>query len=338
MNPNTDNNEEFDFDESDFDDAHNKKIRKGKKKFSIHILFFIIVGALFLFAVIRLFIWNKGKASDYDPNEDTTEFDTEPLDYIQPLSSNQLVGKVDDSITTILCLGNSPFADDGENNALTKALEKEMNATCVNASFADSFQSQKNATYDESYPVDGISLYQVTKAIITGDFTTVENAAEAVSGEAKKQALSIQQIDMTKIDAIAIMYDLSDYIDKRPATDPNDENNLLTYSGALNASIEMIQEKYPYIRIVILSTPASGKTIDNFYVDGNVQDLGNGTLIDYMGHEINVAMSNGVSFIDTYFGAINVENREELLKDDYHLNEKGASAIAGRFNKLIALD
>ncbi len=327
--------DEFD---DDFQNTNRKNRKEKKKKPSIHTIFFIIVGLLFIFALYRLFAWNKGKDSGYDPNEDTTEFDTEPLDYIQPLSSNQLAGKVDDAMTTILCLGNSPFADDGENNALARALGEEMNATCVNASFANSFQSQKNADYDASYPNDGISLYQVTKALTTGDFSIVDSAAAAVSEEAKSKAQAIQSIDMTKIDAVVIMYDLSDYTDLRPVIDPNNADNLLTYCGALNASIKMVQEKYPYIRIIVLSTPACGKTIDDFYVDGDIQDLGNGTLVDYMGHEINVAISNGVSYIDTYFGAINVENRDELLKDDYHLNENGAAVIAKRFHQLITLD
>ena len=35
--------------------------------------------------------------------------------------------------------------------------------------------------------------------------------------------------------------------------------------------------------------------------------------------------------VDTYFGVINVENRDKYLVDDYHLNEKGIQAIAQRF-------
>jgi len=42
-------------------------------------------------------------------------------------------------------------------------------------------------------------------------------------------------------------------------------------------------------------------------------------------------MENGVSFIDNYYGVINVENRDEYLVDDYHLNEKGIEAVANRF-------
>ncbi len=331
--------EEIKFDDSEFEDIDKThKIKHGRRKISLHTIFFIVIGCLFLFAIIRLAIWNIGKESGYGPNEDTSEFDTEPLDYIQPLQKAQMDGKPVDDTLTILCLGNAPFADEGENNPLANALADAMDATCINASFADSFQSQKNASYSDDYPADGISLYQVTKALTSGDFSTVNKAAAAVSEEASAKAKSLAAIDMSTLDAVVIMYDLSDYVDLRPVMDPGDANNLLTYCGSLNASIQLIQEKYPYIRIVILSTPASGKTIDDFYVDGDIQNLGNGTLVDYLGHEANTAISNGVSLIDTYFGVINVENRSQLIKDDYHLNEDGAKAIAARFEKLITLD
>lgn len=330
--------EEFEFDDSEFEDIDKThKIKHGQKKISAHTIFFIVIGCLFLFAVIRLAIWNIGKDSGYDPTEDTSEFDTEPLDYIQPLEKSQLDGKPVDDTLTILCLGNAPFADDGMNNPLAFYLSQTMDATCINASFADSFQSQKNADYSGDYPADGISLYQVTKALTSGDFSTVKEASKKISEEASKKASSLESIDMSTLDCVVIMYDLSDYMDLRPAFDPGNADNLVTYCGALNASINLIQEKYPYIRIVVLSTPASGKTVDDFYIDGDKQDMGNGTLVDYMGHEVNTAISNGVSYIDTYFGVINVENRVDLLKDEYHLNDEGAKAVADRFAKLITL-
>jgi len=78
--------------------------------------------------------------------------------------------------------------------------------------------------------------------------------------------------------------------------------------------------------------------VDDYYVDGDIHDLGNGTLSDYLAFEAEAAISCGVSFIDTYFGVINVENRDQYLVDDYHLNEAGCNAIADRVKKLIVLN
>lgn len=336
------------FDENEFDEELFEQFNEGKKdeeepsgkkRWNGHLIFFAIAGCLFLFAIVRLVIWNRGVDSGYDPNEDTSEFDTEPLDYIQPLNSTQLEGKPDDGVTTIFCFGNSPFADNGSENALAKAIGKRYDANVINVSFPDSFQSVKLTNFDsEECPEDGISLYHVTNALVNGDFSMVDTAAAELSDEVKQQAAYLKTVDFSTADMVIIMYDIMDYIDHRPVIDPNDATNLLTVTGSLQASVQMIQEKYPYIRIVVLSTPACGKTIDGYYVDGDVHDLGNGTLTDYLGYESITATSCGISFIDTYFGVINVENRDQYMIDDYHLNEAGCDAIADRVAKLIHLN
>ncbi len=335
------------FDENEFDDElfeqfnEDRKEEKvpDKKKWNVHFFFFAIVGCLFLFAIVRLVIWNRGVDSGYNPNEDTSEFDTEPLDYIQPLNSTQLEKKPDDGVTTIFCFGNSPFADNGTDNALAREIGERYDATVINASFPDSFQSVKLTNYNaEECPEDGVSLYHVVNALTTGDFSMVDSAAAQLSDEVKQQAEYLKTVDLSTADMIVIMYDVMDYIDHRPVMDPNNPENLLTTTGSLQASVKLIQEKYPYIRIVALSTPACGKTVDDYYVDGDVHDLGNGTLSDYLGHASIAATSCGISFIDTYFGVINVDNRDQYLVDDYHLNEDGCNAIADRIAKLIILN
>lgn len=337
---NFDENDLFDDElfEGSFDNSEEEEGKRNQKGFRNHYIFFAIVLILLIYAIVRLVIWNKGTDSGYDPNEDTSEFDTEPLDYIQPLNSEQLAKKTDDGVTTIFCMGNSIFADNGEDNALAKEIALAYNAEIVNASFADSLKAQFNPEFNSSEPRDGISLRAVTEALVTGDFSTVDKAAAAISEEAVQKAEYLKTVDLSKADMLVIMYDLHDYIEHRPVLDPGYTSNPITVAGALESSIKLIQEKYPYIRIVVLSTPASGKTIDDFYVDGDIQDLGNGTLVDYLGHEANICMSNGVSFIDTYFGVINVDNRDQYLVDDYHINEAGAKAIADRIQKLIVLN
>ncbi len=337
-----------DFDENEFDDAlfeEYNTIRReeeledtGKRNWTGHIIFFAVVACLFVFAIVRLIIWNQGVDSGYDPTEDTSEFDTEPLDYIQPLNSDQLKNKPDDGVTTIFCFGNSPFADNGADNKLAKAIGQRYDANVVNCSFPGSYQTIKFVEEGKEFDENGISLYNVVNALVTGDFTEVDKAAEELSSEVEDQAAYLKTVDLSTADMIVIMYDINDYIDFRPVTDPGDPENLLTFTGSLQASVKMIQEKYPYIRIVVLSIPASGMTVDDYYVDGDVHDLGNGTLSDYLGHEVSTATSCGISFIDTYFGVINVDNRDQYLVDDYHLNEAGCNAIADRIKKLIVLN
>ena len=330
--------DDFEFDDEDFGDIDNSSIKRGRRKSRGHVIFFAAAGIILFAVIISLVLWNRGTIIHIDPNEDTSEFDTEPNDYIQPLTNEQLEGKPDDGVLTFLTLGNSPFSDSGSSNALANALATENSATVINCGIADSLQSRSNPIGDDSAAKDGISLYDVVDALTSSDVSKVISSAEEVSGEAYECAQRLAGIDMSAVDCIVISYDLSDYIEHRNIYNPLDEDDVTTFCGALSASVKLIQERYPYIRIVVISTPACGKTIDGYYVDGTVIDLANGTLNDYIGNEVAVCATRGVSFIDIYFGVINVDTRDKYLTDDYHINEEGAKAVAKRFAKLIPLN
>ena len=56
-----------------------------------------------------------------------------------------------------------------------------------------------------------------------------------------------------------------------------------------------------------------------------------------MTFELTAAATAGASFVDIYYGAVNVDQRDEYIKDDYHLNDAGAKAVASRVHQLIQL-
>lgn len=310
-----------------------KKIIKKKRKpnYNFHLIFFVVVIALFIFAIVKFLLWSKGEKSGYDPNEITTEFDVETMDHIQPMETSRLEGIEDDGITTILCLGNSPFADNKGENGLAQTIARKLNGVAYDGSFANTYQSMYNKIYQDTYRPDGLSLYPLVSAICTGDFSLPESVAASV-GEAELQTIEmLKNLDYKTVDMLVIMYDISDYIRRSPLYSQTDKNDLITWAGSLNASLELIEETYPHIRTVVLSMPACGATIDDYYIDGDKVNLGNGTLPDYLNYQVNVCLANGVSFIDNYYGVITVENKDEYLVNDYHLNEKGIEAIADRF-------
>ncbi len=319
--------------------SRGKKRRRSRQDY-IHLALLAVILLMFLSAAIRLILWNIGEDSGYDPNADTSEFDTEPQDYIQPMDASLLEGHEDDGINTIVCLGNAPFSDERGSAGLAEKIGEKCDATVYNCAFPDSYLSMKYTEYTDSYPQDAMSLYLVTASLCGQDFTLMEHAAGlAEDAQGTKEALdTLKSVDFSVVDMIVIMYDLSDYMDGRPVMDENNDINLITWNGALNASIRLIQQTYPHIRIVVLS-PAYGQ-----YTDGNgnpvnpdTEDLGNGTLPDYVLHEIDVAMANGVSILDNYYGSVTENQAEECLTEGYRLNEAGRERIAQRFAEKIFL-
>jgi len=330
--------DDYGFDEEDFESNNHRghKVRRGRRRPIVTWIVGIVALVVIVFVAIRVIKWNKGVASDYNPNEDTSEYDVEPTDYIQPLSAEQLAGKIDDGVTTILVLGNSPFADNYDDNNLAKAIASEFDATVINGGFEESYITVQNANYDTEEEEDGVSLPNVAKALVSRDFSTVRDGASQISETAIKVCDTLENTDMSSVDAIFIMYNLEDYRDHRPLGSEDKEDTTCIY-GALYSSIKAIQDAYPYIRIVMLSQPAAGATVDDFFVDGDKYDIGCGTLPDYVTFETQAVASRGASFIDVYYGAINVDQRDKYLCDDYHINDDGAKAIAKRAKKLITL-
>jgi len=330
--------DDYGFSDEDFEvsDHRGHKVRRGRRKPILQYVIIGIVVSVIVFLVIKVAIWDKGQASEYDPNEDTSQYDIEPTDYIQPLSAKELEGKTDDGRTVIMTLGNSPFADDFEDNNLARELAKAYDAEVINGGLEESYITLKNSKYDPDYEEDGVSLVNVVNALVTGDFSIVSAAAAEISDGNVRAVDRLKAADMTKVDAIFIMYNLEDYRDHRPLGSEKLDDPTSIY-GALFGAIKAIQEAYPYIRIIVLSQPAGGVTVDGFFVDGDIYDIGCGTLSDYVQFEIEPVASRGASFVDVYYGAINVDQRDKYLKDDYHINDAGAKAVADRVKKLVSL-
>lgn len=308
------------------------KRKKKKRGINGHALFFIVLAVILVIAIIRLIVWNMGKHSGYDPNEVTDEFDIELLDYVQPLDSEVLKGREDDGVTTVLALGNDPFSDDRGDDGLAALMEKETGAVIYNCAFPGSTISMKNTEFEGTYPLDGLSLYLLTAALCNQNFELMDVVSQQLNNTATTEALdTLKGVDMEKVDALVIFYDLQDYMDKRTVYDENNTVNFNTVYGALNASIKLFQETYPHVRIFVLSPTYGTFTLeDGTTVDADRDDLGNGMLTDYINWMLEVCRSDGVTFIDTYYGAVNMDNTD-CLTDGFHLNEKGRQRVAKRF-------
>ena len=143
---------------------------------------------------------------------------------------------------------------------------------------------------------------------------------------------ALQNTDFDTVDIIAIMYDASDYVEASPVDNPNNDVDIQTYTGSIRASIELLQETYPYIRIVFMS-PTFGYYVDEDgqWYNGNETDLGNGTIPTYWQRAIDTVSSLGVSFLDNYYGSINENNYSKFMISSLHLNNAGRQQIAEHF-------
>lgn len=313
-------------------------VKKEKQfRLNIHLILLAVIVLIVIFCAVKLYIWNKGVPSDYDPNRQTTDFDTEAMDYIIPLAPDKLEGREDDGVTTILCLGDDPFSLDQGPGGLAEQIAAKTGTTVYNGSFTGTTMAVQFEDYNDGYILDAFAFVNVAKSLASGNFDLMRTAASYSFDQAFPQTVStLESIDMNTLDMICIMYDGSDYINKRPCEDPNHPDNPQTYTGALRSGIQAIQEAWPHIRIVVMShTFCHNVNAEGNFENGDRVDLGNGTLSHYLQKELDTTSELGVSFIDNFYGSINEDNYLDYMTDYIHFNDAGRELLATRFAECI---
>lgn len=78
----------------------------------------------------------------------------------------------------------------------------------------------KHQEFDNSYPLDGVSLYWVAAALLNQNFDLMDVIVPQMNSEAAAQALeTLKSVDLSKVDDLVILYDLQDYRDDRTVYD-----------------------------------------------------------------------------------------------------------------------
>ncbi len=305
--------------------------------------------------IVCLIVWrvlNYGVR--INPNDyENQEFTADISDNLIPFIRTEEQKAKDDGITTIVAMGNAPFADDRDSDqSLANIIAKKADAVVYNCAVADSYLAAESISPVYS-PVDAFNFYWLAYSFCApnsnssfhaydADLKQVyqnvfEEMGDSLSEEGRNVYYNLLSIDFNTVDVIVIMYDASDYMLGRPVYDPEYEANIQTFSGNLTAGIDLIQDAYPHIQIIVMSpTFAYAVDDDGEYVNSETYRYGDFPLSSYMSMEGNAAAIEGVTFLDNLYGTVYESIAPDCLKDNLHLNEKGRELVAERF--LYALD
>lgn len=314
----------------------------NKKKFSIsdvpawvHVALVGVILLVVIFSVVKLLIWNKGTAEVQESEEQSIE--VEILDQIFLLSDDKKAGHTYDDEETILFLGNDAITYDTGDTGVAAQVASKLGATCINCGFPATTVANKNSSFSEDYPLDAFSFVSVANAIASGDYSQMEeNAGKFEDYNYTINTGELKKVDFDKVDTLVIYYNAQDYLNLRIGMNPDNDSDPITYSGALNAGIKAIQEKYPYIRIVCMSfTMCYAFDSSGQLVSGDRYDFGNGKLTTYLQFMIDMSGATGVSFVDNYYGTIHEDNSSEWMLDNIHVNAQCNEHVAEHFVKAI---
>lgn len=311
---------------------------KFKRFINIHTIlllaFLLMVGGI----VYRFFHWgiridlSKIVAENRQDEPDT-------FDMFLPLmdkdGNNISTGEKAD---TIVCFGNSPFADDRDSeDNLANMIAARTGATVYNCSITGSFLAAGNYTIEpQVYPLDSYNFYWLTQVAAKGDAYTRCGDAERILGEATPPEArevydTLWNLDFADVDAIVIMYDATDYLEGHAMYDDENATNIECFTGNLEAGIELLQKTYPWVRIIVMS-PTYAFAVDERgkYVSSDLYTYGWDILSTYVIKEAESCFNRSVSFVDHFYGTINEDHAKKYLTDNLHLNNAGRKLVADR--------
>ncbi len=249
----------------------------------------------------------------------------------------------DDGKTTIVAFGNAPFADDrNSKDNLANMIADMTGATVYNCSVTGSYLA--SLPYENSYetevPINAFNFYWMCHlacgSLVDSNYqTALKTLGNNAPPEAQEVYNTVKSISFNDVDVITVMYDASDYLAGHPMYSDDDYTDITQFTGNLEAGIQLLQETYPHIRIIVLSPAyAYSDKIDEEtgkYISSDIMRYGHDVLSTYVIKQCTSCIRNRVTFVDNLYGTVTAENADRYLSDYLHLNADGRKKIAERF-------
>lgn len=320
--------------------------KSGSKKRFPHISIHFVLLAVFIVFVCGIVykFMNFGKYIDLDEifrDGQGTYEDT--FDEILPLmdrDGKRLDTNYEDGLN-IVAFGNAPFADDADSeDSLAAMIEEMTGATVYNCSISGSYMASQSAVIDPSVsPMDVYTFYWLAALACKSDTrrsfeSAKETLGDAVPPEADKVIDTITSLDFDTVDVVTIFYDATDYLLGHEMYNDLNDTDIEQFTGNLEAGIQIFQDIYPHIRIIVMSPPYafSDKMDENGnYISSDITRYGQDVLSTYVIKEYGSCATRNVTFIDHLYGTVTEDNAQEYLIDNLHLNVAGRREIAKRF-------
>lgn len=313
-----------------------------KKKFRInmHLVFLI---AIVLFIIIMIIaVKNFGVYVDQDElfkDGEGTYIDN--YDYLVPLKDdefNVIPLKTSDGLN-IMLLGNGSFAEDRNSpDGMAHMIAEAADATVYNCSVSGSYVAWELPYLGEQNPMDVFSPYWLS--LMTTDIEQADYYGAAITllgdqapAEAEEVRKTIKSIDYDRLDAIIIMYDATDYFMGHPVYETEDCAPIQQYIASLEATLDVLQEHHPGVRIIVLSpTYAFSDQLDENgdYISSDICTYGSEPLSRYAIAAQQACAEKGVTYVDNIYGTFNEDEAKDYLADHLHLNTAGRKKVVDR--------
>ena len=248
----------------------------------------------------------------------------------------------------IVNFGDSMFGNYRGDTSISTYISELSGAIVYNCGFGGCQMSKRylaSVSEESNNAWSAFSMYSLAYAVCNNDFSLQEQyknygttPANSLPDYFPEQLAILESIDFSKVDMITIAYGTNDYTAGKVIEDSEEEEfDVNTYIGALKYSVKQFQEKYPKIKILVI-TP-----IWRYFSDGTDSDVNNyggtGTLLDYKDALVNACKKLRIPYLDSYENlSLSMYNKNTFFEDYTHLNASGrkwyAELIDGKIQTL----
>lgn len=244
-------------------------------------------------------------------------------------------GSAEEKITVpYIIMGDSIYGECRDETSIPALLSEKLGGTVFNAAFGGTCMGRDDEEKRLANTKDCLSMHALSQAIATGDFDVQQTVRSREAATEYFEALinDMERIDFEEVEILFIGHGINDYHSGTMIYDEAAPYDPYTFTGALRCAVETLREKYPDMRIILLTPPytwyphqsAEELTCEEY-------NLGGGVLEDYVNAEIAVARELGVEVIDLYHDFLPHETWSDwqiYSRDGLHPNAEGNKLIA----------
>lgn len=231
----------------------------------------------------------------------------------------------------MVVLGDSIFAQTDHLISVSDRIQRRSGRDVLGGSFGGTCAARQNVQNSMDFDWDILSMAVLARAVVSEDFSAQQSVRplEPATYYFEETVDKLDRVDFDRVKILLMVYGMNDYHCGIPVEDAEDPMSETTYAGALRTVLQLLQKRYPELRIILVTPTYS------WYLDLGISceefDTGGGILEDYVEKELEIAREYGVEILDLYhdfYTHETLEDWKEYTRDGVHPNEAGMEKIA----------